>query len=55
VLGRKLNNFLQSIQNYHITPGNQVKEFDEMYACAFPTSSFQSSIKGPASSFQYVH
>jgi four helix bundle protein len=56
VLGRKLNNFLQAIQNYHISPGNQVKEPDEMYASAFSSFRFPvSGIQGPASSFRYVY
>jgi four helix bundle protein len=65
VLGKKLNDFLQSIQDSHLTAGNQVKEPHEMYtaafSCLFPAFAEVAggkpafSTQGPASSFQYVY
>jgi four helix bundle protein len=66
VLGRKLDNFLQSIQDAHLTAENQVKDPHERYASAFFSMPFPAfteaaedkpafSTHGPASSFRYVY
>jgi four helix bundle protein len=39
LLGKKLNNFLQSVQASHYKPGSQVNEPDEIYS--LPVSSLQ--------------